>query len=139
MTAQTSGPEGALPREDLARIKPTMLRLAADAASAIRREQSGEGKGPGDNQFRTLVQLCREADIPEEIDAYLGYQGGRGGRREQEGWRPQDTKRILEALKQLCDEATKLGLPDTPSVTLTLYAFFFGYVYWQVKAAPRGA
>lgn len=139
MTAPTSGLEGAIPREDLARIKPTMLWLAADAASAMRREPSSGGKGPGDNQFRTLVQLCREADIPEEIDAYLGYQGGRRNRPEQEGWRPQDTKRMLEALKQLRDEATKLGLPKTPSVTLTLYAFFFGYVYWQVKAAPRGA
>ena len=126
-----------IPRELLAAIKPRMLALAAEVAGKIRAADGGGPGGPGDNQFRALVHLCREADIPEELAMYLRYQAGRKAPGS-ERWRPADTQAMLGALQQLEEEAKERHLPSTPASLLTLYAFFFGYVYWNVKAVGAG-
>lgn len=106
-------------RMRLVRLKPLLLEAARRVA------EKRPDSSVGDSQFRNLVQLCQEADVPEEIHAFIDYQAGR-----QSGWPRPFADLVQEQLKRITQSAAGAGVEEL----LALFAHFFGYVVWALKA-----
>lgn len=109
-------------RARLATLKREMIAAAREVAATV----VGEKSRVGDNQFRTLVQLCQEADVPEEIEAFVDYQGAR-----ERGW----PAPVVHAVQRWLREWRQKAPDADPKELLVIFAYFFGYVAWAVKVA----
>jgi hypothetical protein len=116
----------AVPRELLAAMKPRLI----DAARSVAKD-AFPGSHVGETQFRNLAQLCQEADVPEEIQAFVDYQGARSG-----GWPSILVQAVQRELATISAEAEKAAA-GSPRAVLDLFAFFFGYLAWAVKGLGR--